>query len=100
MTVLPATRMVALPQSVVWRERQKLINTREALSTALGGLLIAGSLALISGVWSIAVTVPAQLGQLQVDMQRNFHQSEERLRRLEQNEQIQDSRIRQLESQP
>ena len=100
MTVFPAPKLLPSATEDVFRHRRgNLIDRREALSTATGGLILAGSLALISGVWSIAVTVPQQLGHLQADMLRISQQSEQRLRRLEQNDTIQNDRILRLESQ-
>lgn len=82
---------------VLNRRRQGIFDGRAVLSDAVAALLVAGVLALVSGVWTIAVLVPNKLATVETELQRFTHQSEERLRRLEANDSIQDDRILRLE---
>ncbi len=84
--------------TVLNRRRQGLFNTRVVLSDVVASLLTAGVLGLAAGVWTIAVVVPDRLGTVEKELARFSQQSEQRLHRLEQNDQTQDDRILRLES--
>jgi hypothetical protein len=83
--------------TVLNRRRQGFLDTRVVFSDVAAVLMAAGVLALVSGVWTIAVLVPNRLATVDAELKRFTAQSEERLRRLEANDQIQDDRILRLE---
>ncbi len=83
--------------TVLNRRRQGLFDTRSVISEVAGAVLSLCAVAIVGGVWTIAVVVPNKLATVERELQHFSVQSAERLRRLEENDQTQDDRLLRLE---